>query len=1215
MRERVLEANRVVIVILAALLVAAFSCGDAAAEITRRITPQEEARLAEIRAEIERNGYDWVAGHTSVSHLPPEEMAKRLGGEIPPEIMEIYDSLEPDPEVLTMKFRDAFDWRDYDGVTPPKDQGGCGSCWAFGAVGATEAHVRINEGVLLNLSEQQALDCNEYGSSCDGGFAGAAYAVHVYPGAVSEECMPYIAEESTCRQRTCEKIAIIDGTSYVSNNVASLKYAIQTYGPLSAGMHVYDDFDSYTGGCYEHGGVDYTNHVILMVGWDDAMCGGEGAWLCKNSWGTDWGLGGYFYIKYGSCRIGEGAMRPDNAHIPHERFVPDEFATIQAAIDNSNRGDIIKIAAGTYNEDVTMGDYRSIVGGYDATFSVRDPEAYATVINGSGSGHVVTCQNKDSIVIDGFKITNSGAASYGIYAANTGITIRNCEVYGNYRGINVRYGGGSATEEIAVIDKTVVRDNTNIGIYVDDVDNPVVEISRTAVVGNGSIGIYSYNSPTNILSCTVAENGSDAGIDLNASTGNIIRDSIVVLNAGYGISCSGGTPAITYSDVWSNTLGNYDGCSGGAGTISDDPIFCDSPGGDYTVHATSPTLGTGGGGVDMGALEIGCPVGPENLQIVQNGASLLLSWSPPPTRADVDRYVVYRDTTSSPSDSVATVYAPDTTYVDIEIPACVPQNYRIRAIDTEALEGAASNKVNAELCYAGPHSMNAVYTQGANEIIWRNGVGPIDYYLLKRGTLAVQPDSIDAIAAGDTTYSDTATLDCPRDNYTYQVVPVYDTGWHGEASNVASVDPPPSPPDGVTIEWDGPDVVLTWLPNCESDHMRYWVYRDTDPLSMPVNGDFLVDFTPDTTSVQSGLDPGTTYFFRVVASDASSKKSEYSDMVYVGDGVALKVPVPYATIQSAIDAAAAIDTVLVAPGEYNESLILKDGVLLMSSAGAESTSIASSSGNVIAGAELCDLTLVRGFTIDGLGGASYGLDCNGANPRLEDNVIQGCTNGARFRGGASPVVSGNTFTGNQTGVAVEDSSRPFLKSNTFTSNSFSGLSNTGDPGPEIGRTLADANDFLGGGVFRVFNSSVAQVDADYNYWGDLCVESGWFYGPVDYLPWTDETHTEIYTECPSGVDDGEFAKAFAGHNYPNPFNPTTTISYIVPSGGAKTRLVIYDLAGRRVRTLIDEEKSGGEYTVRWNGRDDNGRQLGSGVYFYRIEIGDFRVDRRMVMLK
>jgi flagellar hook assembly protein FlgD len=88
-------------------------------------------------------------------------------------------------------------------------------------------------------------------------------------------------------------------------------------------------------------------------------------------------------------------------------------------------------------------------------------------------------------------------------------------------------------------------------------------------------------------------------------------------------------------------------------------------------------------------------------------------------------------------------------------------------------------------------------------------------------------------------------------------------------------------------------------------------------------------------------------------------------------------------------------------------------------------------------------------------------------------------------------------------------------------------------------------------------------------------------------------------------------------NYPNPFNPTTTIQYAVCSeqSPAHISLKIYNLLGQEVRTLVDETREAGYYTVTWDGRDDWGSEVASGVYFYRLTAGEYSAARRMVLMK
>ena len=90
-------------------------------------------------------------------------------------------------------------------------------------------------------------------------------------------------------------------------------------------------------------------------------------------------------------------------------------------------------------------------------------------------------------------------------------------------------------------------------------------------------------------------------------------------------------------------------------------------------------------------------------------------------------------------------------------------------------------------------------------------------------------------------------------------------------------------------------------------------------------------------------------------------------------------------------------------------------------------------------------------------------------------------------------------------------------------------------------------------------------------------------------------------------------------NYPNPFNPSTTIKFQLPekNGTATVRTVlrVYDILGRRVRTIVDEDMSPGFYTKQWDGLNDNGVGISSGVYFYSIMAGDFRQTKKMLLIK
>jgi len=85
-------------------------------------------------------------------------------------------------------------------------------------------------------------------------------------------------------------------------------------------------------------------------------------------------------------------------------------------------------------------------------------------------------------------------------------------------------------------------------------------------------------------------------------------------------------------------------------------------------------------------------------------------------------------------------------------------------------------------------------------------------------------------------------------------------------------------------------------------------------------------------------------------------------------------------------------------------------------------------------------------------------------------------------------------------------------------------------------------------------------------------------------------------------------------NYPNPFNPETDISYNLPQG-CHVKLSVFNIMGQKVRTLVDEYQTAGHKTVQWDGRDHIGEEVASGVYFYRLQAGEYSQVRKMLMLK
>ena len=284
----------------------------------------EDTELAEIQRRIEEKGYCWTAGKTSVSGLSPEEKIGLLGNvEIPREVYDAWPVFKASAVPVDLE---AFDWRDQGMVTGVRDQRSCGSCWVFAAVAELESCMLIYDHRLADLSEQQVLSCSRRVDGCEGGFSQFAYQTFRDYGSVGEACMPYEAMDFIpCTQEICLPLGRISDFHTVDDSIDAVKQAILN-GPVYGPFLVPSSFYYFNSGCYEDDttvGDSAGTHAVAIIGWDDNECDGAGAWICKNSWGDDWGEDGFFKIKYGVCGIGEWVTQlvyepsPTYVHIKH----------------------------------------------------------------------------------------------------------------------------------------------------------------------------------------------------------------------------------------------------------------------------------------------------------------------------------------------------------------------------------------------------------------------------------------------------------------------------------------------------------------------------------------------------------------------------------------------------------------------------------------------------------------------------------------------------------------------------------------------------------------------------------------------------------------------------------------------------------------------------------------------------------------------------------
>ncbi len=274
-------------------------------------TRAEPLDVGTIRARIEAAGLPFTVAESWVTQLDAEGRERLLGAperEDCPEAA-VWTGLIGDRE------RVLIDWTDMDGqsyVSGVRNQGGCGSCWAFASVAMLESSYMIGYNLPdtdPDFSEQYVLSCIPGDHDCTGGNQVNTLDFLRDEGTPTEECFPYEADDqipcSDSCPETADELVYISSWSYVCRdtvNLSAMKDALAD-GPIGTWFRVYDDFFAYDDGVYVYDGVsEYVgNHYVLIVGCDDDA----GCWRAKNSWGGGWGEEGYFRIAYESgCDFG-----------------------------------------------------------------------------------------------------------------------------------------------------------------------------------------------------------------------------------------------------------------------------------------------------------------------------------------------------------------------------------------------------------------------------------------------------------------------------------------------------------------------------------------------------------------------------------------------------------------------------------------------------------------------------------------------------------------------------------------------------------------------------------------------------------------------------------------------------------------------------------------------------------------------------------------------
>jgi len=261
-----------------------------------------ESRVAEVVAHNNMLGVTWKKGINKFSDLTVDQFRKSLGHSSSMSRTMRASMPQADlPHVDVAALPDRVDWREAHIVTPVKDQGGCGSCWAFAAIETIESTLTKATGKSLLLSPQNMVSCTPNPQHCGGtgGCAGATselgYQYVVDKGIASEKDYPYRGVTGKCDETKPKSAHIKSFVKLPENNYTALLQAIATVGPIAVSVDA-EPWMSYSSGVFTGCGFNRIdiNHAVQLVGYGTAS--GKDYWLVRNSWGSFWGESGYIRI-------------------------------------------------------------------------------------------------------------------------------------------------------------------------------------------------------------------------------------------------------------------------------------------------------------------------------------------------------------------------------------------------------------------------------------------------------------------------------------------------------------------------------------------------------------------------------------------------------------------------------------------------------------------------------------------------------------------------------------------------------------------------------------------------------------------------------------------------------------------------------------------------------------------------------------------------------
>lgn len=197
-------------------------------------------------------------------------------------------------------------------MTAVKNQGNCGSCWAFSTTGALESNVAIGKKTLYSFSEQQLVDCcgakGFQCQACNGAWPEWAFNYINSAGIVLESEYAYTAKLGSCRATPTAKKFLNSAKPWSMLSGAAIKESLVETGPVSICVDA-SNWSAYRSGVFSNCGTTNLNHAVTLIGYQ-----ADGAWIVRNSWGTTWGDQGHIRLATGNtCGLQNHALIPNLA--------------------------------------------------------------------------------------------------------------------------------------------------------------------------------------------------------------------------------------------------------------------------------------------------------------------------------------------------------------------------------------------------------------------------------------------------------------------------------------------------------------------------------------------------------------------------------------------------------------------------------------------------------------------------------------------------------------------------------------------------------------------------------------------------------------------------------------------------------------------------------------------------------------------------------------